>query len=89
MEVVMSKADFGKTVMPYLIMALLVVGGGATAWGIFGALGNDKNSVARQDVSATSSRAPERRAAGNAFESNHERGERGESEHEQGERDDN
>jgi hypothetical protein len=85
----MSKADFGKTVMPYLIMALLVVGGGATAWSIFGVLGSDKNSVTRQDVSATSSRALERRAAGNAFESKHERGERGESEeHERGERDD-
>jgi hypothetical protein len=92
MEVVMSKADFGKTIMPYLIMALLVVGGGATAWGIFGALGNDKNSAPRQDASARSGQVLERTARGErgeAFESEHERGERGESEeHERGEKDD-
>jgi hypothetical protein len=87
----MSKADFGKTVMPYLIMALLVVGGGATAWGLFGALGNGKNSASpRQEASAAPSPALERRAGGEAFESEtQERGERRESEeHERGERDD-
>jgi hypothetical protein len=85
----MSKADFGKTVMPYLVMALLVVGGGATAWGIFGALGNGKNSVSpSQEASVTSGPALERRAGGEAFESEeHERREPRESE-ERGERDD-
>ncbi len=84
------KADFGKTVMPYLIMALLVVGGGATAWGILGALDSDKNSVNRQEASATPAPALGRRVAGEAFESEeHERGERRESEeHKRGERDD-
>jgi hypothetical protein len=79
----MSKADFGKTVMPYLVMALLVVGGGATAWGIFGALGNGKNSgsPSLQEASATPGPALERRAGGEAFESEeHERGKRRESE---------
>jgi hypothetical protein len=87
----MSKADFGKTVMPYLVMALLVVGGGATAWGIFGALGRGANAVSpRQEASAIPAPALERRAGGEAFESEeYERGERRESEeHERGERDD-
>jgi hypothetical protein len=88
----MSKADFGKTVMPYLIMALLVVGGGATAWGIFGALDSGKNSMSSslQEASAPTGPVLERRAGGEAFESEeHERGERRESEeHGRGERDD-
>ncbi len=86
----MLKADFGKTVMPYLILALLVVGGGATAWGIFGALSRGTNAVSpRQEVSATPGPALERRAGGEASElEEHERGERGESEeHKRGERD--
>ncbi len=90
----MSKADFGKTVMPYVVMALLVIGGGATAWGIFGALGSGKNSAdsgtavdnARQEALATPGRTLER---GEAFESEeHERGERGEREERSGRDDD-
>jgi hypothetical protein len=86
----MSKADFSKTVMPYVVMALLVIGGGATAWGIFGALGSGKNSAAsrttvnssRQEAAATPGKSLER---GEAFESEErEEGVR----HERGERDD-